>query len=187
MRSPQILAFLFSVAPPAAVEHVKHNMLEELGLDEEGIAHPNLLVQLAEGAGFVEPRRKELELLAQDELRRLASEPLLYGTVRELGLSALLETVAFEWMLSRLASTMARFLEQYRKLPKPYLEWFTHHSELDIRHAEEGLDSIVEYARYYELDSSHFASILELTFRENVFIKRYFGEMVSARQAGMIR
>jgi pyrroloquinoline quinone (PQQ) biosynthesis protein C len=187
LRSPQILAFLFSVAPPAAVEHIKHNMLEELGLDDEGIAHPNLLIQLAEGAGFNEACRKELELLAQDELRRLAAEPLLYGTVRELGFSALLETVAFEWMLSRLASRMARFLEQHRKLPKPCLEWFTHHSELDIRHAEDGLDSIDEYARYYEIDLSHFALILELTFRENVFIKRYFGELVSARQAGMIR
>jgi hypothetical protein len=187
LRSPQILAFLFSVAPPAAVEHIKHNMLEELGLDEEGTPHPSLLLTLAEGAGFTETRRKKLEVLAQEELRRIASEPLLYSTVREVGLSALLETVSFEWMLSRLAGRMARLLERHHKLPKDRLEWFTHHSELDIRHAEEGLDSIVEYARYYEFDSSHFDSILELTFRENVFIKRYFGEVVSARQAGMIR
>jgi len=186
LRSPQILAFLFSVAPPAAVEHVKHNMLEELGLDEEGIPHPSLLVTLAQGAGFSEAQCKELEVLAQGELRRIASEPLLYSTVRELGLSALLETVSFEWMLSRLAGRMARFLERHHKLPKDCLEWFTHHSELDIRHADEGLDAVVEYSRYYMLDTSHFEAILELTFRENVFIKRYFGEVLSGRSAGMI-
>lgn len=50
LKSPQILAFLYSVAPPAAAELIKHNMLEELGLDAEGISHPALLLQLIDGA-----------------------------------------------------------------------------------------------------------------------------------------
>ncbi len=97
LRSPQILGFLFSVAPPRVVDHIKHNMLEELGLDEEGIPHPALLMKLAEAAGFSESQRTELEGLAHAELRRLASEPLLFGTIKEIGLSAFLETGSFEW------------------------------------------------------------------------------------------
>ena len=186
LRSPQILAFLYSVAPPLNVENVKHNMLEELGLDEEGIPHPKLLIKLAEAAGFSQQNIHELEIFAQDELKRMTSEAILYGTMKEIGLSGLLETASFEWMLSRVSSRMAKFLEKYRGLSKEGLEWFLHHSEVDIRHAEEQLDSVVEYVKYYEFDSSHFESILELTFRENVFIKRYFGEISLARQKGML-
>ncbi len=186
LRSPQILAFLYSVAPPASAEDVKHNMLEELGLDEEGLPHPKLLIKLAQHSGFNEREIKQLEVLAQEELRRMMSEQILYGTIKEIGLSALIETASFEWMLSRLASRMAKFLEKYRKISKEGLEWFSHHSEVDIRHAEEQLDSIVEYVKYYQFDESQFGSILELTFRENVFIKRYFGEIALARHTGML-
>ncbi len=186
LRSPQILAFLFSVAPPESVDEVKHNMLEELGLDEEGLPHPQLLVKLAKHAGFNDQGIKQLEILAQEELKRMTSEQILYGTMKEIGLSALLETASFEWMLSHLSNRMAKFLEKHRGISKEGLEWFSHHSEVDIRHAEEQLDSIVEYVKYYQFDQSHFESILELTFRENVFIKRYFGEIALARQTGMI-
>ena len=186
LRSPQILAFLFSVAPPASVEDVKHNMLEELGLDEEGLPHPQLLIKLAKHSGFTDQGVKQLEVFAQEELKRMTSEQILYGTMKEIGLSALLETASFEWMLSRLSNRMAKFLEKHRGISKEGLEWFFHHSEVDIRHAEEQLDSIVEYVKYYQFEPSHFESILELTFRENVFIKRYFGEIALARHSGML-
>ena len=186
LRSPQILGFLYSVAPPTSAEDVKHNMLEELGLDEEGLPHPKLLIKLAQHAGFNEKEIRQLEILAQEELRRMMSEQILYGTIKEIGLSALIETASFEWMLSRLASRMAKFLERHRGISKDGLEWFSHHSEVDIRHAEEQLDSIVEYVKYYRFEPSHVESILELTFRENVFIKRYFGEIALARQTGII-
>jgi hypothetical protein len=180
LRSPQILAFLYAVAPPLVADRIKHNMLEEMGLDSEGISHPGLLIQLAECAGFDQGARGELERLAQEELRRICSDPILYGTLKEVGLGVLLETTCFEWMLSRLASRIGRFLNEHRKLPMVGLTWFAHHSEVDIRHAEEGLDSVVEYVDYYEFAPDHFQSILELTFRENVFIKRYFGEAAEA-------
>ncbi len=186
LRSPQILGFLFLVAPPKSMGDIKHNMLEELGLDEEGIPHPELLVKLAKHAGFNKQETQVIEILAQEELRRIVSEQILYGTVKEIGLSALLETSSFEWMLSRLSSRMAKFLEKHRGISKDGLEWFTHHSEVDIRHAEEQLDSVVEYVKYYQFEPSHFESILELTFRENVFIKRYFGEITLARHQGML-
>src|SRR5260370_37107875 len=53
LRSPQLLAFLFSVAPPQAYSNLLHNMLDELGIDEDAsVPHPALLRELAEGAGL---------------------------------------------------------------------------------------------------------------------------------------
>lgn len=186
LQSPRILALLYSLAPPAASEKVKHNMLEELGLDEEGIPHPDLLIKLEKNAGFDQDKQKTVEKLAEDDLRQKIEEPLLYGTLREVGLSLLLEVTSFEWMLSRLAGQMATFLGKHRSLSKDALEWFTHHSEVDIRHAEEGLDSVAQYAEYYKFDEDEFKAILEATFRENVFIKRYFGEVALAKETGML-
>ena len=86
LKSPQVLAFLFALAPPSDAEHLKHNMLEELGLDEEGVSHPGLLLKLAEAAGFDQETRSRLDTLAQEELRRMCCDPLLYGTLKEVGL-----------------------------------------------------------------------------------------------------
>lgn len=186
LKSPQIVAFLYSVAPPAAAENLKHNMLEELGLDETGVSHPELLLKLAKAAGFDEIARKSFEISAQEEFRRVISDPILFGTLKEVGLSALLETTAFEWMLSRLASRMAKFLEENKKLSRENLEWFLHHSEVDIRHAEEGLQAVADYIEFYEFDTSDVEMIIDVTFRENVFIKRYFGEIALAKQIGAL-
>lgn len=186
LKSPQILGFLYALAPPDSQDNLKHNMLEELGLDEEGISHPGLLLELAEAAGFDAEERERLDQLAQDELRRMCSDPILYGTLKEVGLSVLLETTSFEWMLSRVASRIARFLQEHRGLSERALAWFTHHSEVDIRHAEEGLDAVVEYVSFYGIPEPDLRSIIELTFRENVFIKRYFGEIALARETEML-
>ena len=182
LKSPQVLAFLFALSPPSDAEHLKRNMLEELGLDEEGVSHPGLLLELAEAAGFDQQARLRLDALAQEELRRMCCDPLLYGTLREVGLSVLLETTSFEWMLSRTASRIAQFLGQHRHLPNQSLIWFYHHSEVDKRHAEEGLDAVVNYVQFYDFDPTDVQSILELTFRENVFVKRYFGELALAQR-----
>jgi hypothetical protein len=175
LKSPQILAFLYSVAPPLAAESVKHNLLEELGLDSEGgVPHPALLRQLALALGQGDAGVRALEADAHEDLRRLASDPILYGTIKELGLSVLLEVAGFEWMLSRVSGRMAVFLQKHRGLPADAVAWFAHHAEVDIRHAEEQLDTAVSYAQHYDLGGEHFTSILELTFRENIFSKRYF-------------
>jgi pyrroloquinoline quinone (PQQ) biosynthesis protein C len=177
LKSPHILAFLFALAPPAESSKLKHNMLEELGLETEGVSHPSLLFRLMEGAGFDEKRQARLELEAAEELRSIISSPVLFGTLKELGLGVLIETVAFEWMLSQLASRIARALRDHRHLPGQALEWFYHHSEVDRRHAQEGLDAVAAYAQFYEIEAEDAATILEVTFRENVFIKRYFGAL----------
>lgn len=188
LKSPHILAFLFALAPPCESSKLKHNMLEELGLDGAvGVSHPSLLFRLMEAAGFDEKRRAQLEREAEEELRRVISSPILFGTLKELGLSVLMETVAFECMLSRMSRRMACALSDYRQLPRESLEWFYHHSEVDLRHAEEGLDAVAAYAGFYEIHPEDAETILEVTFRENVFVKRYFGTHAIVDEGSAVR
>lgn len=181
LKSPQILAFLYSVAPPSAASTLQHNMLEELGLDEAGICHPNLLRQLAVAAGFDEHRQIALENAAQEQLRTLCTDPLMFLTIKELGLSVLLEVTCFEWMLSRLSSRIGNALSTHRHLPAESLQWFDHHSEVDIRHAEEGVIAVIDYVTYYGIATDELETILDITFRENIFIKRYFGVFANVK------
>lgn len=184
LRSPQVLAFLYALAPPDAAANLAHNMLEELGIEEEsGVAHPSLLRNLVQGAGLA-GRLPELEVAAQESLRQVICEPILYGTLREVGLASLVEVVAFEFMLSRVASRISRALARELGLSAPTLEWFTHHSEVDIRHAEQGIDNVLRYIRYYEFSDEDALTICEMALRENVFIKRYFGEQALSGTGG---
>jgi len=173
LKSPQILAFLYAIAPPAGVDAIQHNMLEELGLDAEGLCHPDVLWQLAIAAGFEPEQLQAIEVAAQEQVRSLCTDPLMFATIRELGLSVLLEVTCFEWMLSRLSSRLGQALQSYRGLSTEALRWFYHHSEVDIRHAEEGLDSVVAYVQYYEIEDEELETLLDITFRENVFGRRY--------------
>jgi pyrroloquinoline quinone (PQQ) biosynthesis protein C len=180
LRSPQLLAFLYALAPPAAAGDLQHNLLEELGLDEDsGRPHPDLLGDLLRGAGLG-CRLAALEAQADEDLRRIVVDPLLYGSLREVGLAALTEIVAFEYMLSRVSGRIARALAEHRGLPETALEWFTHHSEVDIRHAEQGLTDLEAYMRYYEFSADEALTIVEMTLRENVFARRYFRDFVAA-------
>lgn len=173
-RSPQLVAFLYALAPPDASDDVLHNLLEEVGIEEEsGEPHPGMLKDLAASAGLC-PVLPELERLSADDLRTIASEPLLYGTLKEVGLAALCEVVAFEFMLSRVASRIERALQAHRGLPSEALRWFRHHSEVDIAHAEQGLRHIADYIRYYGFAEDEARSIIDLTLADNVFVRRYF-------------
>jgi pyrroloquinoline quinone (PQQ) biosynthesis protein C len=173
LASPQLVAFLYALAPPAVGGDLLHNLLEELGLDDGGPAHPALLRDLLVAAGLGD-RIPHVEALAAADLRRAVVEPLLHGTLRDVGLAALGEIVAFEYMLSRTAGRIARALAAHRRLPEDALRWFTHHSEVDLRHAEQGLAALDAYVRYYDVPSSEALAILEVTLRENVFARRYF-------------
>jgi pyrroloquinoline quinone (PQQ) biosynthesis protein C len=177
LKSPQILAFLYSAAPPAAAADTRRNMLEELGLDEAGVSHPELLLKLAAAAGFDEAARRSLERDAQEELRRKVSDPILFGTLKEVALGVLLETTAFEWMLSQTAGRIADFLAARHGLGRESLEWFHHHAELDVRHAAEGLEAALEFIDYYEFDPAELEILCDVTFRENVFTRRYFRDL----------
>jgi hypothetical protein len=186
LKSPQLLGFLFALAPPAAAERLKHNLLEELGIEEaSGASHPSLLRVLAREAGLG-GRLPELEALAAEDLRRIAEEPLLYGTLKEVGFAALVEVCAFEYMLSRVAGRIARALGTHRGLAPAALAWFTHHAEVDIAHAEQGFANLDAFASHYGMGEDDAMTIAEMTLRENVFIKRYFGELSLARAKALL-
>jgi hypothetical protein len=173
LRASQLIAFLYALAPPEAAESRLENLLEELH-------HPGLLRQFAAGAGLGD-RLPELEARASDDLRRVVADPLLYGSLKELGLAALTEIVAFEYMLSRIAGRVATALATHRGLSARTLMWWTEHSEVDRQHAEEGLDDLETYVRYYEIDPQDAELIVDLALRENVFVKRYLGERAAPR------
>ena len=178
LRSPQLVAFLFAVAPPAATHHLLDNLLEELGLDTPSARpHPDLLRDLLEGAGL-RHRLALLEAQAEDDIRRVVTEPLLYGTLRDVGLAALTEIVAFEFMLSRVSARVARALTAHRGLRGTALTWFTHHSAVDVRHAAQGLADLDAYVRYYGFAEDEALTIVEMALRENVFARRYFRNAV---------
>ena len=180
LKSPQLVAFLYALAPPAAARDLLGNLLEELGLEAESERpHPALLEDLLRAAGLGH-RLVEVEAQAADDVRRIVTEPLLYGALREVGLAALTEIVAFEFMLSRVSGRMARALATHRGLAAPALEWFTHHSEVDVRHAEQGLADLGAYAAYYEFIDDEALTIVEMTLRENVFTRRYFRDATAA-------
>lgn len=175
LKSPQLLAFLFALAPPQAADNLQHNMLEELGSDQESdIAHPSLLKQLAVGAGLAH-RLSALEAQAEADLRQIIATPLLYGTLKEVGLAALYEVTAFEFMLSRVAQRIANALASYCGLSLDTLLWFTHHAAVDQRHAEQGFENLLAYIHAYEFSDADALTILTMTLRENIFSKRYFG------------
>jgi len=187
LRSPQLLAFLYALAPPAAAADLQHNLLEELGLDEaSGRPHPDLLRELLRGAGLG-CRLAALEAQADEDLRRVVVDPLLYRSLRDIGLVALAGIVAFEYMLARVSGRIARALATHRGLPAPALEWFTHHSEVDIRHAEQGLAALEAYVRYYGFGDAEALTLVELTLRENVFARRYFRDFVKAGEGAGAR
>jgi hypothetical protein len=180
LRSPQLLAFLYALAPPAAADDLRHNLLEELGLDADagGRPHPELLRDLLAGAGLAY-RLPVIETQADDDIRRVVVDPLLYGTLREVGLAALTEIVAFEHMLSRVSGRIARALATHRRLPAPALTWFTHHSEVDVRHAEQGLTDLEAYVAYYDFAPEEAITIVEMALRDNAFARRYFRDFVA--------
>ena len=142
LRSPQVLAFLYALAPPRP-RTTSPTTCSRSSASRRNPGSPTLgsLRNLATGSGLAN-RLAPLEVAAQETLRQAISEPILYGTLKEVGLASLVEVVAFEFMLSRLASRISRALAHEMGLSADTLEWFTHHSEVDIAHAEQGLDAI---------------------------------------------
>lgn len=187
MKSPRIVAFLYAVADPGSVEDWKHNLLEELGLEEEeGIAHPDMLDALLNGAGLG-GERAALQAQAEEDLRQILAEPLLYGTLKEVGLAVMVEVVAFEVMLSQLASRLAAGLKENLDLGDAALVWFTHHAEADLEHAQQGLDGLARYAQHHAIAEEDADAIAEAALRENVFLKRYLGDQALSTAMGGVR
>lgn len=182
-HSPQLLAFLFALAPPVARERVKRNLLEEMGIEDKA-AHPALLVRLAEGVDLAHSLA-ELDRLSQEMLRAAACQRLQFGTLKEVGFAVMVEVFAFEYMLSKTADRIAKALARYRGLDVAALEWFTHHGIMDKRHAEEAFATIDDYVTYYDIPLVEALSIAEMALRVNPFTTRYFGELPLAQLKAM--
>ena len=174
LNSVQILAFLFSMAPRGSSDLVRENLLEEMGLEESEKAHPDMLIDLAMGLGFSQQDVLRLSAEADETRRSFSSAPVPYASLRDLGLSMLLETVAFEFFLSRVSDRIAESLTSNYGLPAEAVQWFTLHGEVDVRHAEEGRQTILGYASYYRFRPDEFEKIARKTFAENVILNRYF-------------
>ncbi|MAA79365.1 MAG: hypothetical protein CL916_08900 [Deltaproteobacteria bacterium] len=180
-NSPKYFSFLMCVAPPKATERIKHNLLEELGVDEEdGYAHPDLLEALIHGAGLAH-HMFFLRSAAQSSMRETICDPLLYASLRELGLAAMVEVFSFEYMLAHASTRIANMLASHRGLGEESLIWFRHHSEVDIAHAQEALLTIDDTYAYYDFDEEEAKDIIDMALRENVFIKRYFDTFALAQ------
>ena len=174
VKSPQIVALLYATSAPAATATMLDNLCEELGLVDRGSSHPQLLRTMLQHAGVQGPRLRVLEEDAERDLRRLLSEPLMFATLKETALSILLEVTSFEWTLARLGNPIAKALNTHAGMDWHALEWFTLHAELDVRHAEEGLSAVVAFVEFFGLDLEDVQTIVDLTFRQNVLLRRYF-------------
>ena len=175
LRSPQLFAFLYALAPPASASDLGHNLLEEMGVDDdEGVAHPDLLRRLATGAGLGPAALAEVESDADADLRRLVTAPVLYRTLGEVGLAALVEIISFEFMLPRVAVQLAEGLARHVGLDEATLAWLHHHAEVDVGHAEQGLDAIAAYASHYGIDPADAMAIVDTALGGNPFLARYF-------------
>src|SRR6266852_4691302 len=76
------------------------NLREELGEAGEGPAHPDLLRDLVAGAGFGAGEVDELIAGAEKRVREMCAQPLPFPSMREVGLSILVEMLAFEHFLA---------------------------------------------------------------------------------------
>lgn len=176
--SAHFVAFAFSLAPPGAASTLQHNLLEELGADG-GEAHPRLLLRLLEGAGLAH-EQPAIERSGRLRLDDKVMEPLFYGSLRDVGLAALVEIVGFEVMLSQAASEMACFLREQRGLPEAALAWFTHHAGVDLEHAEQGIRAVCEYAEHYRFTLADAQAIVDAALDQNIYLTRYFGTAAAA-------
>jgi muconate cycloisomerase len=171
--SAHIVALCFAALPSATAPLLKENLLEEMGHSEDELPHSALLLELAEGCGFTS---SEIDGLIGDARRRVGefcATRVALPTLREICLAVLIETLSFEFMLSRCSGKIAAALGERYAFPRTALRWFELHSEVDIRHAEEGLTVIEDYVKFHQINDAMFDFIRRATLR-NVFTKHYF-------------
>ena len=174
LNSVQILAFLLSLVPRDSSDLVKENLLEEMGFDQSEVSHPDLLIDLARGLGFTDQDIIRLRAEADQARRDFATAELSYKSLREMGLSVLLETVAFESLLSQVSDQIGQSLMNHYGISAEAVEWFTLHGEVDVKHAEEGKQVLQQYISHYRFSPSEVKEIVNHTFDQNVYLNRYF-------------
>jgi L-Ala-D/L-Glu epimerase len=172
--SSHIVALCFASLPSTAAEMLRENLLDEMGRSDAGKPHSVLLLELARGVGF---DQSEIDRLIADARRRLAvfcATRVPASTLRELCLAVLLETMSFEFMLSRCSNEIAAALSRHYGFAEPALHWFALHSDVDVRHAEEGVTVIQDYLSFHQAPDDLFEQIASLTLGDNIFARHYF-------------
>ena len=172
--SSHIVALCFASLPSTTAELLKENLLEEMGRSDTEKPHSALLLELASGVGF---GQSEIDGLIADARQRLAvfcATRVPVSTLRELCLAVLLETMSFEFMLSRCSSEIAAALTSHYGFAKMALHWFALHSEVDVRHAEEGVSVIQDYLSFHQIPDDLFDQIANHTLGGNLFARHYF-------------
>lgn len=172
--SSHIVALCFASLPSSAAALLKENLMEEMGRSEHEKPHSALLLELARGVGFAD---SEINGLVADARKRVAifcATRVPVATLRELCLSVLLETMSFEFMLSRCSSEIAGALTGHYAIAIPALHWFELHSEVDIRHAEKGVTVIQDYLDFHQISDALFDQIARFTLGDNLFVRHYF-------------
>jgi L-Ala-D/L-Glu epimerase / N-acetyl-D-glutamate racemase len=172
--SAHIVALCFAALPSSAAELLKENLLEEMGRSEDGKPHSALLLEMARGMGFTEDEIARLVADARQRVALFCATRVPVATLRELCLSVLLETMSFEFMLSRCASEIAGALTSHYAIAKSALQWFTLHSEVDIRHAEEGVTVVQDYLQFHQISDALFEQIAQFTLGDDLFVRHYF-------------
>ena len=172
--SAHIVALCFAALPSACAKILQENLLEEMGRSEHEPPHSQLLLEMARAIGFTDD---EIDRLIADARRRVAlvcATRVPVATLRELCLSVLLETMSFEFMLSRCSSELANALSDKYAVPRAALRWFELHSEVDIRHAEEAITVIHDYSEFHRITDSLFDQIAGVTLGDQLFCRHYF-------------
>ena len=172
--SSHIVALCFASLPSGAAQLLKENLMEEMGRSEEEKPHSALLLELARGVGFAESEIHQLIAGARQRVANFCATCVPVATLRELCLSVLLETMSFEFMLSRCSSEIAGALTGRYEFATPALRWFELHSEVDIRHAEEGVTVVRDYLAFHQIPDDLFEQIAGFTLGDNLFVRHYF-------------
>jgi len=172
--SSHIVALCFASLPSSAAELLRENLMEEMGRSEDEKPHSALLLELARGIGFT---ASEIDGLIADARQRVAlfcATRMPVTTLRELCLAVLLETMSFEFMLSRCSSEIAAALTDRYGFVKPVLHWFALHSAIDVRHAEEGVTVIRDYLSFHRISDALFEQTANFTLGDKLFVRHYF-------------
>ena len=172
--SSHIVALCFASLPSSAADLLRENLMEEMGRSENEKPHSALLLNLASGVGFAQREIDELIADARQRVALFCATRVPAATLRELCLAVLLETMSFEFMLSRCSSEIAGALTDRYSFAKTALHWFALHSEVDVRHAEEGVTVIRDYLSFHQISDALFDQIANATLGDNLFVRHYF-------------
>jgi hypothetical protein len=184
LKAPQVLAFVWAISPPSIAPGIRRRMLEESGLEPDGLDSPARLERLLRAVGLGREVR-ELHLQAQQDLQQAITRPLRCRTLRDIGLAVLMDVAAFDYLLAALAARCVKFLRQHRGVPEDALGWFAQHREMGRGRAEESLDQVAAYMAHYDIAEAEAQPVVDAVLQGNVFLQRYFGPVAVPAAASL--